>query len=163
MRIGVVVSIGIAALFLALPAWSGESSQGALEETSFPNLPLIIARMVEQGRFQEQAVRSYRAIRRFEAFNRRFKIGAKLKVLTTFQKPASYDSEVMALEGSKFINARNYKKFLMRRRRPAARKQKPKMTSFLKTTTLSLIQWECAATDNATKLRFSSDVKAGTC
>ena len=81
--------------------------------------------MVEKGREQDLAVRGYRAIRRFEASNRRFKVRANLTVLTTFQEPDHYESEVIDFQGSKFIRARVFEKILDEEKEASKRDTKP--------------------------------------
>jgi hypothetical protein len=113
MKAHSVTAITLVSLIIALPALSGDTGQSVSgEEVSSLNLTQIVAKMVEQSRMQEQAVKSYRVMRRFEASNPRFKVAASLSVLTTFHQPDRYESQVTAFEGSNFIRNRVFNKIL---------------------------------------------------
>lgn len=81
----------------------------------------IVAKMVAQSQWQDQALREYEALRRFHASNPRFNVDSRLVVLTTFHQPDSHESKVIKQEGSKFIRERVFDKIL-----EAEKETKPK-------------------------------------
>ena len=98
-------------ILMAAPARGQEQTLQAADH-SLPPLEKIVAGMVAQGNWQDQMVRAFRAIRRFEASNARFKLRAGLEVRTTFRFPDSYESVVLKQEGSRVIRERVFNKIL---------------------------------------------------
>ena len=105
-------------LILAIVAAGASSVQAAdpvANQTWAAELPLveqIVARMVAQGQWQKLALLEYRAMRRFQASNTRFKVESTLEVMTTFRQPDTLESWVLKQEGSNLIRQRVFDKIL---------------------------------------------------
>ena len=101
-------------LFAALLAARGQAQVAAAAplDPLLPPVEDIVAKMVAQGQWQDLSIRSYKAIRRFQAANARFKVRAGLALLTQFRAPDSYESVVLEQEGSRLIRQRVFDKIL---------------------------------------------------
>jgi hypothetical protein len=88
------------------PALCGQQALPGAAPPVLPPTELIVAKMVEQGKWNEQAVRSFDESRLFLASNPRFKQQATREVRTTFRAPDSYSSIVVKDDGSRLIRER---------------------------------------------------------
>ena len=77
-----------------------------------PSLGKIVARMVAYRQWQDDALREYKAQRRFYAWNERFNIDSTLEVRTIFRWPHLLQSTVLRQEGSSFIREHAFEKIL---------------------------------------------------
>jgi len=77
-----------------------------------PPLDAMLSRMMAQRQWQDNALREYRARRRFHASNPRFNMDSTMDVLTAFQWPHSLQSTILKHEGSDFIRDHVFEKIL---------------------------------------------------
>jgi hypothetical protein len=93
-------------------------------DTSIRPVEEIVAKMVAQSQWQDQALREYETLRRFHASNLRFSVDSRLVVLTTFHQPDTHESKVIEQEGSKFIRERVFDKILEAEKETKSKKVK---------------------------------------
>jgi hypothetical protein len=119
---GCLVAISLCAL---APGLRGqESSASADAAVWLPPAETIIANMVAQGKWNDEAVRSFEELRLFHASNPRFKQEATREVRTVFHAPDSYDSVVVKEEGSHLIRQRVFDPILETEKEAQPQKEK---------------------------------------
>jgi hypothetical protein len=119
---GCLVAISLCAL---APGVRGqESSPSADAVSSLPAAETIIAKMVAQGKWNDEAVRSFDELRLFRASNQRFKQEATREVRTTFHAPDSYNSIVLKEQGSHVIRQRVFDPILETEKEAQPKKEK---------------------------------------
>src|SRR6478736_599744 len=72
----------------------------------------IVAKMVAQGQWQEKSMLGYKALRRFQAANPRFRGESTMDVMTIFRQPDFLESSVLKLEGPALVRERVFDKIL---------------------------------------------------
>jgi len=75
-------------------------------------LEIIVSRMMDHTRWQDEALLEYRARRHFQAANPRFKVDSSMEVESIFRRTAPLHSTILQKKGSKLIQDRVFQKIL---------------------------------------------------
>ena len=91
---------------------AAESDTSSKQSAQIPPVQEIVTRMVAHGQWQGQSLLGYKALRHFQAANRRFKAESTMDVMTIFRQPDLLETQVLKQEGPVFIRERVFDKIL---------------------------------------------------
>src|SRR5262245_6734930 len=94
-----------------------------------PHLPLevIVSRMMDHKRWQDEALLEYRALRYFQAANPRFRAESSMEVESIFRRAEPLCSTILQKKGSKLIQDRVFQKILEAECEVTGQKRKEKI------------------------------------